>query len=102
MPDARSRTHHRPSSKRPNLEPCPRKWLLETPEEAVRQEYLCILVNDYGFTLEQIDEEVFIPGPRGNKNARADFVIWRTVQERRDGKTALIVVECKADNVAID
>jgi hypothetical protein len=25
---------------------------------AVRQEYLCILVNDYGFSLEQIDEEV--------------------------------------------
>ncbi len=78
------------------------KWLLETPEEAVRQEFLCILVNDYGFTLEQIDEEVSIPGPRGNKNARADFVIWRTLEDRREGKTALIVVECKADNVAID
>jgi len=78
------------------------KWLLETPEEAVRQEYLCILVNDYGFSLEQIDEEVSIPGPRGNRNARADFVIWRTVQDRREGKTSLIVVECKADNVAVD
>jgi type I restriction enzyme M protein len=78
------------------------KWLLETPEEAVRQEYLCILVNDYGYSLEQIDEEVSIPGDRGNKNARADFVIWRTVEERREHKTALIVVECKADNVAID
>jgi len=78
------------------------KWLLETPEEAVRQEYLCILVNDYGFSLKQIDEEVSIPGPRGNRNARADFVIWRTVQDRREGKTSLIVVECKADNVAVD
>ena len=79
-----------------------KKWLLETPEEVVRQEYLCILVNDYGFSLEQIDEEVTLPGARGNKNARADFVIWRTVQDRKDGDTALIVVECKADNVAID
>jgi type I restriction enzyme M protein len=26
-----------------------KKWLLETPEEAVRQEYLCMLVNDYGY-----------------------------------------------------
>ena len=79
-----------------------KKWLLETPEETVRQEYLCILVNDYGFSLEQIDEEVTLPGARGNKNARADFVIWRTIQDRKDGDTALIVVECKADNVAID
>lgn len=78
------------------------KWLVETPEELVRQEYLCLLVNEYGFTLEQIDEEVSLPGDRGNKNARADFVIWRTVEERKAGKTALIVVECKADNVAID
>jgi len=78
------------------------KWLVETPEELVRQEYLCLLVNEYGYVLEQIDEEVSLPGERGNKNARADFVIWRTVAERKAGKTALIVVECKADNVAID
>lgn len=51
------------------------KWLVETPEELVRQEYLCLLVNEYGFSLEQIDEEVSLPGGRGNKNARADFVI---------------------------
>ena len=78
------------------------KWLIETPEELVRQEYLCVLVNEYGFKLEQIDEEVSLPGDRGNKHARADFVIWRTVEDRKANKTALIVVECKADNVAID
>lgn len=78
------------------------KFLDETPEESVRQEYLCILVNEYGFSLDQIDEEVTVPGKRGTKDARADFVIWRTPQDKRDGKTALIVVECKADNVAID
>jgi type I restriction enzyme M protein len=54
------------------------KWLLETREEAVRQEYLSILVNDYQFPLDQIDDEVSIAGEQGNKNARADFVIWRT------------------------
>jgi type I restriction enzyme M protein len=77
-------------------------WLYETPEESVRQEFLCILVNEYGFALEQIGEEVSAPGERGTKDARADFVIWRTVEDRRGGKTALIVVECKADNVAIN
>jgi type I restriction enzyme M protein len=78
------------------------KWLDETPEESVRQEFLCNLVNEYGYSTEQMDEEATLPGARGNKHARADFVIWRTVEEKRHGKTALIVVECKADNVAID
>ena len=56
--------------------PIRQKWLYETPEEAVRQEYLCVLVNEYGFALAQMDEEVSLPGERGNKNARADFVLW--------------------------
>lgn len=29
-------------------------------------------------------------------------MIWRTPQEKADGKTAFIIVECKADNVTID
>ncbi len=77
-------------------------WLNETPEEAVRQEYLCVLVNEYGYILDQIDEEVTAPGERGTRGARADFLIWRTLQDRHDGKKGIIVVECKADNVAID
>jgi type I restriction enzyme M protein len=78
-----------------------KKWLIETPEERVRQEYLCVLVNEYGYSLDQIDEELSVTG-RGSGDARADFLIWRTPQEKTDKKTALIVVECKADNVTID
>lgn len=76
------------------------KWLVETPEERIRQEFLCVLVNEYSFTLEQIAEELNVTG-RGTGQARADFVIWRTVQDKQDGKSPLIVVECKSDNVAI-
>src|ERR1035438_9395302 len=54
-----------------------KKWLVETPEETVRQEYLCTLVNEYGFSLDQMDEELEVTG-RGSGHARADFVIWRT------------------------
>lgn len=78
-----------------------KKWLIETPEERVRQEYLCVLVNEYGYSLEQIDEELSVTG-KGSGDARADFLIWRTPREKADKKTALIVVECKADNVTID
>jgi type I restriction enzyme M protein len=76
-------------------------WLVETPEEKVRQEYLCTLVNEYGYQVEQIAEELIVTG-RGSGNARADFVIWRTTTDREANKLPLVVVECKADNVTID
>jgi len=76
------------------------KWLVETPEERVRQHYLTVLVNEYGFALEQIAEEESVTG-RGSANARADFLIWRTIQDKTDQRPPLIVVECKSDNVTI-
>lgn len=76
------------------------KWLVETPEERVRQEYLCILVNEYDFTLSQIAEEESVTG-RGSAQARADFLIWRSALDRADDRPALIVIECKSDNVTI-
>ena len=75
-------------------------WLEETPEEGVRQEYLLVLVNEYGFSLDQMDEEVEVIG-RGSGHARADFVIWRTPQDKVDSKNPLIIIECKSDNVTI-
>ena len=33
-------------------------WFLETPEETVRQNYVCTLVNAYGFQLAQMAEEI--------------------------------------------
>jgi type I restriction enzyme M protein len=76
------------------------KWLVETPEERVRQVFLRVLIQEYGFALEQIDEEVELTG-RGTGQARADFVIWRTPQDKADSRNPLIVVECKSDNVTI-
>lgn len=76
------------------------KWLTETPEESVRQEYLCVLVNQYGFKLDQMDEEREVTG-RGSGHARADFIIWRTPKDKAESKSPLIIVECKSDNVTI-
>ncbi len=77
-----------------------RKWLPLTPEERVRQEYLLVLTEEYGYTIDQIAEEESVTG-RGSAQARADFLIWRTVQERSENRPAIIVVECKSDNVTI-
>jgi type I restriction enzyme M protein len=76
------------------------KWLVETPEERVRQAYVVTLHNEYGFDLAQMDEELDVTG-RGSARARADVVIWRTAQDKADAKAPLIVVECKSDNITI-
>ncbi len=76
------------------------KWLVETPEEFVRQEYLLVLFHEYGYCLEQIAEEEEVTG-RGSGKARADFVIWRSTSDKAARKSPLIIVECKADNVTI-
>lgn len=75
-------------------------WLIKTPEELVRQNYLLVIVNDYGYFLDQIGEELAITG-RGSGNARADFVIWRSIEDKLKSKTPLIIVECKSDNITI-
>lgn len=76
------------------------KWLFETPEERVRQEWLCVLVNEYGYPLEQIGEELDLTG-RGSARARADHVIWRSKQDKRAGNTPLLIIEYKSDNITI-
>lgn len=80
--------------------PIRRKWLIKTPEEMVRQAYLTVLVNEYGYSLDQIDEELAVTG-RGSGKARADFVIWKTSEDKQKNKTPLIIIECKSDNVTI-
>lgn len=80
--------------------PVRQKWLPLTPEERVRQEYLKILIQEYGYDLSQFAEEINVTG-RGSAQARADFAIWRTIKDKLDDKPPFIIVECKSDNVAI-
>src|SRR5437773_10995970 len=72
-------------------------WYVETPEERVRQQYVCRLVNDYGYSLDQMGEELKVQ--RGRQSAEADIVIWRSARDKNDTQSPLIVVETKADNV---
>lgn len=82
--------------------PLKNKWLDYKPEEMVRQKYICRLVNDYGFSLSQMDQERPVTrAQRGTGAARADIIIWRSEEDKLDEKYALIVVECKAEQVTI-
>lgn len=82
--------------------PLKNKELILTPEERVRQEYICRLVNDYGFCLEQMAQEVQVNNShRGRGKARADIVIWKSITAKSESVSASIVVECKAEHITI-
>ena len=82
--------------------PLKSKWLVMKPEEEVRQKYICRLVDSYGYSLDQMDQEIQVTNSqRGQGAARADIVVWRSKEDKESKKYPLIVVECKAESVTI-
>ncbi len=78
------------------------EWLVLKPEEQVRQEYICRLVNNYGFALEQMAQEIQVSNSqRGQGRAMADIVIWKNVKDKRENNSPIIVVECKAEHITV-
>lgn len=76
--------------------------LICTPEEEVRQEYIVHLVNQYGYSLDQMAQEVKVNNSkRGQGKARADIVIWKTKDDRNSDNSPVIVIECKAEQIKI-
>ncbi len=77
-------------------------WLVLKPEEQVRQNYICRLVNNYGFDLEQMDQEKQVNNSqRGQGRAMADIVVWRNSKDKRENNSPIIVVECKAEHITV-
>ena len=82
--------------------PLKNKYLIQTPEEIVRQKYILKLVNHYGYDLKQMAQEVKVSNSqRGQGRAYADIVIWKTEKDKIENKKAFIVIECKAENISI-
>lgn len=82
--------------------PLKNKWLVNKPEEEVRQKYICRLVDSYKYSLDQMDQEIQVSNSqRGQGAARADIVVWRSLEDKDNKKYPLIVVECKAESVSI-
>lgn len=82
--------------------PLKNKWLVLTPEEKVRQEYIKRLVDNYGYSLEQMRQEVTVVegNGRGTGKARADIVVWASPNKVLK-EAPVIAVECKAENITI-
>ena len=82
--------------------PLKNKDLVLTPEERVRQEYICRLVNHYGYDLSQMEQELQVNNShRGQGKARADIVVWKSASAKSNEDAATIVVECKAEHITI-
>ena len=73
------------------------KWLVLKPEEKVRQEYVCRLVNSYGFDLEQMEQDSKVQGIYLNYS----ILIWKNENSKINNESPLIVIQCKADSVII-
>ena len=78
------------------------KWLVLKPEEEVRQKYIARLVESYGYSYDQMEQEMQVTNSqRGQGAARADIVIWKNAKDKATKKYPLIVVECKAESISI-
>ncbi|AQG81209.1 N-6 DNA methylase [Spirosoma montaniterrae] len=78
------------------------KELVATPEERVRQEYITRLIDHYGYSREQMGQEIQVNNSqRGQGQARADIVIWKTKEDKIEENSPIIVVECKAEYITI-
>ncbi|MBR0049774.1 MAG: type I restriction enzyme HsdR N-terminal domain-containing protein [Prevotella sp.] len=78
------------------------KWLHVKPEERVRQKYICRLVNNYNFNVDQMDQELQVNNSqRGQGAARANIVVWKSKQDKQEKKSPLIIEECKTETITI-
>ena len=82
--------------------PLKNKWLVLTPEEKVRQEYIERLKDNYGYSYEQMGQEVPVAegNERGTGGARADIIVWDS-PDKVLKEAPVIVVECKAEYINI-
>ncbi len=82
--------------------PLKNEWLVLKPEEHVRQKYIIRLMETYGFTLDQMAQEVQVSNSqRGQGRAMADIVIWKSAKDKAEQNSPVIVVECKAEHITV-
>nr|WP_321486214.1 N-6 DNA methylase [uncultured Draconibacterium sp.] len=76
------------------------KMLPLSPEEEIRQEFICNLINNHGYNLAQIGQEI----EDTNTNEYIDILIYRSRidKEKKINPSIIIVIECKSDYISID
>lgn len=83
--------------------PLRKEWrdVTTKPEEVVRQRFIRVLVEHYGYDLAQLDQERRTQ--HGHKSPRADIVVWQSAADKnaKPVRAPVLVVECKTDSIEI-
>lgn len=74
------------------------KWMPYSPEEELKQKFIHRLIDTYGYSLNQLGQDVKV-----KKRYEADIAIWRskTDKDKKSIPSIIITVECKAENIRI-
>jgi type I restriction enzyme M protein len=78
--------------------PLKNEWVTNSQDEELKQKFICRLVNNYGYKLEQLGQDVEI-----KKRYKADIAIWRSEKDKSKNSipSIIITVECKAEHIKI-
>ncbi len=76
-------------------------WLVLKPEEEVRQKYISRLINDYGYSIAQMAQDFFSSQKQVKHLIKYDIVVWKSVEQKKEKKNPLIIIECKSDSIII-
>ena len=76
------------------------EWVNLTPEEEIRQKYICRLVNIYGFSLNQMAQDYDYSNFTKEK-IKSDILVWKNEAALKKKEKPLIVIECKSDSIVI-
>ena len=77
------------------------EWLVATPKEVVRQNFICTLVNYYGYNLQQIEYGKSAQNlTQEESKLRADILIWKSTEEKTENKLPFITVACQASDIS--
>jgi type I restriction enzyme M protein len=79
--------------------PLKNKYLRLTPEERFRQEFICKLINDYSYSLKQMAQ--VDSAQKGQNKTYENIFIWATEKDKIANKNPIIIIECKAEHIAI-
>lgn len=75
-------------------------WIPISPEEEIRQKYICRLVNIYGFTTKQMTQD-YDYSKLTDKKIKSDILVWRNEISLKNNEKPLIFIECKSDSIII-
>lgn len=83
--------------------PLCKEWrdITNKPEEVVRQKFIRVLVENYGYDLEQMLQEQRTQA--GNRSPRVDIVVFESIaaKKAKPRRSPVLVIECKTDSIEI-